>query len=145
MPSPIRPDLIPMPHLYLRAGLSTEIESAPSETLRGGDSFAPSHTAPDSEASVFPMACDPCSLGLNRVSANHVQGERKESICRATETHGESNRFENKNRVNNALLKPPNRVGMAPIKDFGWQCSIQAGEQVMACGAVGGARGYYAV
>ena len=145
MPSPISPDLVPMPHLCVRAGLSTEIECVRSETLRNVRRFATPHIASDSEPAVFPMACDPCSLGLNHTSPCRVGGERKESIRLATETPGESNQFENKNRVNNALLKPPNTVGMKAIKDFGWRRSIQAGEQVMACGAVGGARGYYAI
>lgn len=145
MPSPLSHELFSMCHLRARTDLSTEFESTPSETLRRIQGPTASDILLNSEAAVFPMACDPCSSGLNQVSSFDVQGERKESIHCPAETHGESNQFESKNRVNDALLKPPNTVGIEPINDFGWQCSIQAGEQVMACGAVGAARGYYAV
>lgn len=139
------PDVVVMFHLYGRADLSTEIGNAMNEVVRIVHRTETSRGMPNSEAAYIPRACDRCSPELNRVSGICDQGERKESIQRGTESGAESNQFENKNRVSDALLKTPNTVGMDPIKDFGWQRSIQAGEQVMACGAVGAARGYYAV
>ena len=139
------PDVVVMFHLHRRTDLSTEIGNATNEMVRIVHRTEKSRGMPNSEAAYIPRACDRCSPELNRASGFRGQGERKESIRRAIKTRTESNQFENKNRVSDALLKTPNTVGMNPIKDFGWQRSIQAGEQVMACGAVGAARGYYAV
>ena len=128
-----------------QTGLSTDFGGAPDAARRNILGIAALRSRSESEDAYIPRACDWCSSELNHVSGICCQGERKESIRHAIKTRAESSQFENKNRVRDALLKTPNTVGMALIKDFGWQRSIQAGEQVMACGAVGAARGYYAV
>jgi hypothetical protein len=98
-----------------------------------------------SEAADFPRPCTPCKSGLNLVGESRSQGERKESIRLDVSQRGFSNQNDKKNRDDDTLLKTPNSVGMRWIDDTERHEFVQAGEKVMACGASGDARGYYAV
>ena len=80
------PDVVMSFHLYGRTDLSTEIGSAPNETVRIVHRLARSLSIPNAEAAYIPRACDRCSSELNHASGFRGLGERKESIRRAIKT-----------------------------------------------------------
>lgn len=137
--------LVPMSRSDSPADLSTEIRGA----LRPSREIFHRTTGVSRgsllEAAYFPRLWERYQSGLNSTSRIQERGERKESMSRVQGTRGEPNQNDSKIRVDHALLKAPNTSGMLSIDDLRQQRSVEAGEQVMACGAVGGARGYYAV
>lgn len=139
------PVLVSMSRSDSPADLSTEIGLALRSSRATFHRLARVHRGLRSEAAYFPRLWRPYSSGLNLTSRNQKWGERKESMSRVQKKRGETNQNDSKIRVDHDLLKTPNTSAMLSIDDLGQQRSVEAGEQVMACGAVGGARGYYAV